>query len=75
MVKTIYWIQHTKIIEAGKNNDKDGKALFKLMNSATYGKTMKNLKKENRCKTSKQQKTLFNMYMKTKLYVAQNIWQ
>ena len=43
------------------------------MNNATYGKTMKNLKKENRCKTSKQQKTLFNMYMKTKLYVAQNI--
>ena len=43
------------------------------MNNATYGKAMKNLKKENRCKASKQQKTLFNMYMKTKLYVAQNI--
>ena len=49
------------MIEAEKNNDKDGKALHKLMNNAIYGKTMGNLK------TSKQQEKLFKMYIKTKL--------
>ena len=41
------------------------------MNNAAHGKTMKNLR--NQCKTSKQQKRLCKMYIKTKLYVAQNI--
>ena len=40
MVKTIYWIQHT----AEKINDKDGKALYKWMDNAIYGKTMENLR-------------------------------
>ena len=38
MVKTIYWIQHTKRIETEKNNDRDGKALYKLTNNAMHGK-------------------------------------
>ena len=33
MAKTIYCIQHTKRTEAEKNGDKDGEALFKLMNN------------------------------------------
>ena len=32
-----------KRIEAGKNNDKDGKSLYKLMNNAINRKTMENL--------------------------------
>ena len=33
------------------------------------------LEKQNQCTTSKQQKILFKMSIKIKLYVAQNIWQ
>ena len=35
---------HTHKIEIEKNVDKDGKALYKLMNNAVYGKTMKKLR-------------------------------
>ena len=44
MVKTIYWTEHTKKNRNRINNDKDGKALNKLMNNAIYGKTVKNLR-------------------------------
>ena len=61
------------IIEAEKNGDEDGKALNKSMNNAIYGKLWKTREKKSRCKTHKQQKRLFKMYIKTKLYVAKNI--
>ena len=36
MVETIYRIQHTKRIEAERNNDKDIKGLYKLISNAIY---------------------------------------
>ena len=45
-----------KQIEVEKSNDKDRKALYKLMNNAIYEKTMEKFKKQSQCKTSKQQK-------------------
>ena len=44
MVKTIYWIQHTKKKRSRKNNDKDEKALYTLMNNAIHGKRMEKLR-------------------------------
>ena len=64
-----------------KNNDKDGKALYKLMNKAIYRNTMDNLrnrhneKEKDNEKQRKQWKRPFKMTTKTKLNVAQNIWQ
>ena len=47
---------HTKNVEGKKNGDWDGKALYKLMNIALYGRTMENLINTIDVKTCKQQK-------------------
>ena len=60
-------------MEAEKNGDKARKAQYKLMSNAVYRKTMIKLKKQNQFKTSKQQKRLSKIYIKTKLSVAKNI--
>ena len=45
------------------------------MKNAIHGKRMENLRNRIYVKTCKQWKRLFKMYIKTKIYVAQNIWQ
>ena len=66
-----------KKIEADKNGDKDRKVLYKILNNAVNGKTTESLR--NRIdlidKICKQQKRVFEMGIKIKLYVTKNIWQ
>ena len=64
-----------KSIEAEKHGDKDGKALYKLMNNAVYRKTMQMLKNRIDVKLASNKKKLFQMHAQSKLYVTQNIWQ
>ena len=58
-----------KLSAVKKNGDEDGKALCKLMSTAVYGKTMENVRYIIGV-TLKQQKVLFKMDIKIKLYVA-----
>ena len=44
MAKQYVEFNTQKRIETEKNGDKNGKALYKLMNNAAYGKTMENLR-------------------------------
>ena len=63
-----------KRIEAEINKDKDGKALYKLINNAIYSKTMENLRNRTDIELVNSQKDyLHKMDIETKLYVTQNI--
>ena len=64
-----------KTTEAEKSGDKDGKALYKLMNNAVYRQKMENLRNRVDVKHVINKKDLFKMVIQTKLYVTQNIWQ
>ena len=76
MAKAIYWIQHEKNNNKKKtNNDKDRKVLDILTNNAICEKTIENLRNIIDVKLVNNEKTLFKRYIKTKLYVAQNVLQ
>ena len=76
MAKAIYWIQHAKNNNKKKtNNDKDRKVLDILTNNAICEKTIENLRNIIDVKLVNNEKTLFKRYIKTKLYVAQNVLQ
>ena len=49
MVKTIYWIERKKN-RSRKNGDKDGKALYEVLNNAVYSKIMENVRNRTNVK-------------------------
>ena len=51
------------------------KALYTLINDAVYRKTMENSRNRTNVKLVNNEKRLFKMHNKTKLYATQNIWQ
>ena len=63
-----------KRIEAEKIRTKR-KSVVQINEQCYIQKKKRKLEKQNQCKTSKQRKRLFKMYIKTRLYVAQNIQQ
>ena len=64
-----------KLIEAEKNWDKDEKSLHKSMDNDIYSKAMENLENKIDRRLLSNEKRLFEMDIKTKVYVTKNIWQ
>ena len=58
-----------------KNEDKDWKEVYKLMNNAIDQKTKENLRNRINVKFVNNEKKPLKMHTKTTLYVAQNISQ
>ena len=74
MTRAICWFQYKTRIEAEKNKDKDGKALYKPMNNAVYGKTKEKLRNRINVKLVSNKKDC-KMCIQTMVYVTQNIWE
>ena len=53
--------QHTKNNRSRKNSKKEGKALYKLMKTTVYEKTMENLRNRTNVKLVSNKKRLFEM--------------
>ena len=64
-----------KRVEAEKNGDKDRKALYKLMNNAAYGKTMKNLRNRIDLRLVSNEKGYLIWASKPNHMSQKNIWQ
>ena len=56
-----------------KKKCKYGKTSQRLINNTVYGKAIENVKNRNDIKLVMNQKNLFKMVIKTKLYVKKNI--
>lgn len=60
-------------MEAEKNDDKDGKAFYKVMNKTVCGKTIKNFTNKVDVRMVNNKKRLFQMDIKTNLCNTRNI--
>ena len=65
---------HEKEQKQKKNNAKDGKALFKLMDNAVYSKTKEKLRKGIDVKLVRNEKDYLKWTLKLS-YMSKNIWQ